>query len=147
MKVDARWEGLDELQRDLERAAREASPALGDAVRSATHRTRYAIAGAAPGPTVAANVRQRVTGAGETTEGTVYLTSPATIVAVGSRRHAIAPVNRRALRLGTGFAAHVEHPGTRPNDFMERGARDADGELEEVMTQAAERVERKITRR
>jgi hypothetical protein len=45
----------------------------------------------------------------------------------GTSAHPIDPVNAKALRFTSGgtvvFAAHVEHPGTKKNEFVQRAIR------------------------
>lgn len=154
MKIDAHWEGLDELQRDLAAAAADAGPALGEAITSATHGLHAAVVADAPRRTgrVASDVREKVTGTGEKTVGRVSVVGRAKIITRGARAHEIGPrvrrrgANRRALAFGGRFAAHVQHPGFKPNDFLERGGRDAEEAIGGALTNAAIRLEQKMTR-
>lgn len=49
------------------------------------------------------------------------------VVEMGTDAHSIDPVNAKALRFTSGggvvFAGHVDHPGTKPNPFVERAMR------------------------
>lgn len=49
------------------------------------------------------------------------------LILEGTEPHPIDPVNAQALRFTAGgtvvFAAHVDHPGTRSNDFVQRAMR------------------------
>lgn len=68
--------------------------------------------------------------------------SIAPIVIGGSVAHDIRPVRARALTLqgSIQLAAHVRHPGTRPDPFVERGLDDATAVIDRDVDVAADRL-------
>jgi hypothetical protein len=64
------------------------------------------------------------------------------MITSGTRPHRIEPVIARALHWTSGgadfFAAYVDHPGTAPNDFLGRAAKEAAPDLEDILRESAE---------
>ncbi|NWJ46473.1 MAG: hypothetical protein HXX08_11390 [Chloroflexi bacterium] len=74
-----------------------------------------------------------------------YSSAPYTrFVIEGTRPHIIRAVNGRVLHWQSGgedrFAAYVHHPGTKPNDFVERGLRKIEPLVEEHMRLVGEEL-------
>ncbi len=84
----------------------------------------------APGSMKAA-ITTELVGSGRQRHAEILLNHPAAVfVTKGTRPHVIRPRTARALRFtGSGgqtvFAARVNHPGNRPNEFMVRSLRAA----------------------
>jgi hypothetical protein len=83
----------------------------------------------APG-TMADHITTRVEDTGRGLTAYVVSEHPATqYVIYGTRPHIIRPRRARALRFEVGgrvvYAAYVQHPGTRANDFLARALREA----------------------
>lgn len=67
--------------------------------------------------------------------GTGYVGSNdmiAKILEFGSRAHPIDPINAEALHFEGTFASHVDHPGTRPYEWLLRAGQDSFGPVCEV---------------
>lgn len=67
---------------------------------------------------------------GNSLSAKIHSPHPATLYVVnGTRPHQIRPVRARALRFTTGgrivFAKLVNHPGTKPDDFLNKALREA----------------------
>lgn len=71
-------------------------------------------------------------------------------MAHGTDPHVIRAKRAKALRWedggGVRFAQSVNHPGTKPDDFFERGEQAADSDLQAAMTRATEEAIAKIGR-
>lgn len=83
----------------------------------------------APG-SMADGIETSIEGRGRNLIGRIESTHPATIYVIkGTRPHQIRPVRAQALRFTVGgrvvFAQVVNHPGTRPNDFLTLALRTA----------------------
>ncbi len=81
------------------------------------------------------------------TEAVVGVAAPyAKFVVVGTAPHEIRPVNARVLAFVNKFTNKlvftplVHHPGTKPNKFMEKAAKDTVGMVEDVVAEEWDRV-------
>lgn len=83
----------------------------------------------APG-SMGLGISYRIEGRGRDLSATITSSHPATAYVVnGTRPHLIRPMRAQALRFTTGgrvvFATLVHHPGTKPNDFLNKALREA----------------------
>lgn len=122
-------EGLPELKASLDQCDRELHHATGDAVLAAVSagrfvaRTRHRYEPRSPNGLEANTGGQIVSVTNEGTEGELFALKPyAEFVDKGTRPH---PVN---------------HPGTRPDPFMERASEEAERVLNETMERDTDRA-------
>lgn len=119
---------------ELERAERRIGAVVADNVRAAARRHRRS-------GRLEAGIGVKVTGKGAAARVEVSSSAPeSNLLAGGTRPHTIRPIRSHALAIrpqGTivGFAARVEHPGTRPAPFFADGV---DASAKEISKIAAE---------
>lgn len=83
----------------------------------------------APG-SMGRGITSRIEGSGRNLSAVITSTHPATRYVInGTRPHPIRPRNAKALRFRVGgrvvYAKYVNHPGTKPNDFLTKALRAA----------------------
>jgi hypothetical protein len=75
------------------------------------------------------------------------------LITGGTAPHEIAAVTGVAIPIAAGvgqaegFAAHVEHPGTRPDPFVARGVDQASGDVKHITDDAIDRIAHDLARR
>lgn len=150
MKVQTRFEGMDAATKGLLQATPVMERAIAKAIRQGTNKIRASVRKAAPKKArpphvVRDGVRAEVKGRGVDTVGTTYLKGIALIVAKGAAPHRIAPRNATVLKFGDRFARSVDHPGSRPNDFFDRGVADGIRAIDETLNAVGADVARVVT--
>lgn len=147
MRMSLEFEDVEEFVDVLTDLPDAADVELAEAVARSAIAAQRIVQQRAPGGAggrVGTAVELRTTGSGPGTESRVVLTGPAIPVALGSRPHAIAPKNVRALAFEGRFAARVDHPGNPSNPFFQRGIADAETEFDHELDDAADRVAQTI---
>lgn len=145
MGFDIEIIGLEALEEAFPRAYGRLVEETRRAIVHTAQVTTRAVKQAAPRRTgdlidsVKPKYSQRANGAGAVIDvGAPY----AEFVVEGTRPHIIEAKNARALRFQRGgqtvFAKSVQHPGTKPNDFLEGPANQAEGQLERELERAAD---------